>query len=75
MSPNREYVSLTSLKVRARFGLDKATDRVYFRTQNKTGVETGTGCTVYARNLNSADEQDFLDRAIFNPWKEKDAAN
>ena len=55
--------------------LDKATDRVYFRTQYKTGVETGTGCTVYARNLNSADEQDFLDRAIFNPWKEKDAAN
>lgn len=55
--------------------LKKAIDRVYFQTQNDTGVDTGTGCTVYVRNLCSAEEDGFLDRAIFNPWKEQDPVN
>ena len=50
-------------------------DGVYFQTPNDTGVDTGTGCTVYVRNLCPAGEDGFLDRAIFNPWKEQDPAN
>ena len=63
------------LKKQGPLHLEKATDRVYFQTPNDTGVDTGTGCTVYVRNLCPAGEDGFLDRAIFNPWKEQDPAN
>ena len=33
-----------------------------------TGVEVGTGCTVYAQNLSG--ENGAVDRAVFNPWEE-----
>ena len=48
--------------------LDAPTDRVYLNTQNDTGVEVGTGCTVFARNMCAAGVDGFGDRAVFNPW-------
>jgi glucose-6-phosphate 1-epimerase len=48
------------------FKLDGRTDRVYLTTNDlDTGVEVGTGCTVYAQNLSG--ENGAVDRAVFNP--------
>jgi glucose-6-phosphate 1-epimerase len=55
--------------------LEGPTDRVYLNTDNDTGVEVGTGCTVFARNMCAAGVDGFGDRAIFNPWKDADADN
>ena len=51
------------------FKLDGRADRVYLTTNDlDTGVEVGTGCTVYAQNLSG--ENGAVDRAVFNPWEE-----
>lgn len=55
--------------------LEGPTDRVYLNTKNDTGVEVGTGCTVFARNMCAAGVDGFGDRAVFNPWKDGDADN
>ena len=55
--------------------MDGPTDRVYLNTENDTGIEVGTGCTVFARNMCQVGVEGFSDRAIFNPWKEGDAEN
>ena len=50
------------------FKLDGPTDRVYLATEDlATGVEVGTGCTVFAQNLSG--ERGCVDRAVFNPWE------
>lgn len=53
--------------------LEGPTDRVYLNTDNDTGIEVGTGCTVFMRNMCQLGVSGFGDRAIFNPWKEADA--
>ena len=51
------------------------TDRVYINTHNDTGVEVGTGCTVFLRDMSPLGVTGFSDRAVFNPWKENDKDN
>ena len=41
-------------------------------TVHNTGVEVGTGCTVYAQNLSG--ETGCVDRVVFNPWEESPKA-
>jgi len=53
--------------------LDGRTDRVYLNTKNDTGVEVGTGCTVFLRNMCPVGVNGFGDRAVFNPWVEGSA--
>ena len=51
------------------FKLTGPTERVYLCTDDRaTGVEVGTGCTVFAQNLSG--EAGCVDRAVFNPWEE-----
>lgn len=51
------------------FRLREKTDRVYLSTDHlDTGVEVGTGCTLYAQNLSG--ESGCIDRAVFSPWEE-----
>lgn len=51
------------------FRLREKTDRVYLSTDHHdTGVEVGTGCTLYAQNLSG--ESGCIDRAVFSPWEE-----
>lgn len=52
-----------------------ATDRVFLSLKSETGVEVGTGCTVFVRDVSSEDEHGYHDRALFNEWKESDAEN
>jgi glucose-6-phosphate 1-epimerase len=51
------------------------TDRVYINTHNDTGVEVGTGCTVFLRDMSPLGVTGFSDRAVFNPWKDDDKDN
>ena len=46
-----------------------------FITHNDTGVEVGTGCTVFLRDMSPLGVTGFSDRAVFNPWKENDKDN
>ena len=55
--------------------LDGPTDRVYINTHNDTGVEVGTGCTVFVRDMSPLGVAGFGDRAVFNPWKENGKDN
>ena len=55
--------------------LNGLTDRVYINTHNDTGVEVGTGCTVFLRDMSPLGVTGFSDRAVFNPWKENDKDN
>lgn len=51
------------------FKLTAPTERVYLCTDDRaTGVEVGTGCTVFAQNLSG--EAGCVDRAVFNPWEQ-----
>ena len=52
--------------------LDGKTDRIYLNTDNDTGIEVGTGCTVFVRDISAVGDIGFNDRAVFNPWKEAD---
>lgn len=52
--------------------LNGKTDRIYLNTDNDTGIEVGTGCTVFVRDMSAVGDIGFNDRAIFNPWKEAD---
>ena len=52
--------------------LEGPTDRIYLNTGNSTGIEVGTGCTVYVRDLSPSGVEGFGDRGVFNPWKEND---
>jgi len=49
------------------FQLQGKTDKVYLNTEDLgTGVEVGTGCTLYAQNVSG--EDGCVDRAVFSPW-------
>jgi glucose-6-phosphate 1-epimerase len=51
------------------FKLTEKTDRVYLNAHDMTtGVEVGTGCTVFVQNLSG--EDGCVDRAVFSPWDE-----
>lgn len=55
------------------FKLTGPTDKTYLCTNDhNTGVEVGTGCTVYAQNLSG--ETGCVDRVVFNPWEESPKA-
>jgi len=47
------------------------TQRVYLNSQNATGVEVGTGCTVYLRDKSEHIMCGFNDRAVWNMWKDE----
>jgi len=49
------------------FRLHGKTDRVYLNANDaETGVEVGTGCTVFVENVSG--EAGCVDRAVFSPW-------